>query len=474
MIVTPIIALFLLALARWWDAGLLAGHFTPQEIESLNRALTVAMVVAVALFVDGLVRYFYWHRYWRRRRGRDTPALIRDILTLAIVLLSLSLGLWWQEGLSFTGLITASGATAVILGIALQTVIQDLFSGLSVNLEGSYALGDWLTIFSEHLPEPVYGCVTGITWRATFLTLENGCNLMVPNHLVTANAVLNHSRPREPKRLEVELQVDIRMPYLRVTDMLLGEAIKVSRGPGMTILPEPSVVIDRLASGATFYRVRFYSDPHGITPTLAKSIMYRALLGVVQRHALPTPVTQVEMTQPPNLQPAEAHTEIHGGLHHTELFRHVLDDEQISFLASRSKVVEFARDATLMRQGEAAASMFIILEGAARITLASGQEAPQEVAVLATGDIVGEMSLMTGSNRSATVTAITRLRTLEITKEPMAELLQKSPELLSRFSQVLTQRQEELNVLSHRTLYKAPDAKDVMTRMKEFFSHVLD
>src|SRR5579862_3806770 len=179
MIFTPIIAFLLLAAMQHWDGALLAGRVTPQGIAAINRELTVAMVVAGGLFIDGLIRYLYWHRYWRRRRGRETPALIRDILTIAIVLLSLSLGLWWQDGLSFTGLITASGATAIILGIALQTVIQDLFSGLALNLEGSCALGDWLTIHSDHLPEPAYGRVIGLTWRAMFLDLEDGRSLMV-------------------------------------------------------------------------------------------------------------------------------------------------------------------------------------------------------------------------------------------------------------------------------------------------------
>jgi small-conductance mechanosensitive channel/CRP-like cAMP-binding protein len=473
MIFTPIIAFLLLLAARWWDDAALTGHLTPQAILSVNRELTVAMVVAAALFADGLIRYFYWHRYWRRRRGRETPALIRDILTLAIILLSLSLGLWWQEGLSFTGLITASGATAIILGIALQTVIQDLFSGLSINLEGSCALGDWLTVYSEHLPAPVYGCVAGVTWRAMFLVLEDGRRLMVPNHMITANAVLNHSRPREPKRLVVEVGIDIRVPCRRVTDMLLGEAMKVSRGPGMAIDPGPSIVIDRISSDAIFYHVRFYSDPHGITPSLAKSIMYRALLSVVQRNALPMPVTQIEMAEAPDLKSGPTETEIRNGLRQTDLFASVLDDTQLAFLAGRSKIAEFNLEAVLIRQGEAASSMFIILEGAARITIASAQGTPQEVAILSTGDVVGEISLMTGANRSATVTALTRIRAVEVTKGPMAELLEKSPELFSSFSQVLTGRQEHLNRLAHRAIYKAPDAKDLMTRMKAFFSHVL-
>ena len=95
---------------------------------------------------------------------------------------------------------------------------------------------------------------------------------------------------------------------------------------------------------------------------------------------------------------------------------------------------------------------------------------PREVAVLATGDIVGEMSLMTGGSRTATVTALTVLKALEITKEPMAELLQKSPELLQNFSEVLTRRQMELHAVAHRAAEKAPDAWRLLAQMKAFFS----
>ncbi len=472
MIFVPIIALALLSAARIWAGDLLQGHVDAKGILAIDRTLTVALVVAGALLIDGLIRFFYWHRYWRRRRGRETPALIRDLLTIAILLLALSVGLWWQEDISFTGLITASGATAVILGIALQTVIQDLFSGLSVNLEGSYAIGDWLTVYAEHA-EPTYGRVTGITWRATFLTLEDGRQLMVPNHVVTSNPVLNHSRPREGKRLSIEVSVDIRVPCDRVIDMLLGEAMKVSRMKNMLTRPAPSVVIDRISADAIFYLVRFYIDPDAIMPSTAQSLMYRAMLDVVQQNVIPLPVTQIEMTSPPNLSVALGEAEIRDGLRHAALFLNVLDEAQAALLAGRCKTSQFAQGAVLMRQGEPASSMFIILEGAAAITINAAVGEPREVAVLATGDIVGEMSLMTGAPRSATVTALTRLRTLEVTKESVAELLQKSPGLLQRFSQVLAERQEQLNDHAHRAMSRAPNASDLLSKMKIFFSHVL-
>jgi small-conductance mechanosensitive channel len=466
---TPPIALIVLLAARIWTDDLLSGYVNSNGISAIDRALTVALVVVGALLVDGLVRFFYWHRYWRHHRGRETPALIRDLLTIAIVVMALSIGLWWQEGFSFTGLITASGATAVILGIALQTVIQDLFSGLSINLEGSYAIGDWLTIYSEHA-EPTYGRVTGITWRATFLTLEDGRQLMVPNHIVTSNPVLNHSNPRDGKRLSVELSVDTRISCDRVIDMLLGEAMKVSRLDTMMARPAPSVVVDRVSADAIFYQVRFYIDPDTIMPNTAKSMMYRALLDVIQQKSIPRPVTQIEMATPADLPVILSEKEVRESLRHAAPFQDVLDEAQADFLANRCEIVQFSQDALLMRQGDPASSMFIILEGAAAITIDAGTGERREVAVLASGDIMGEMSLMTGAPRSATVTALTRLRALEVTKASVEELFQKSPELLLRFSQMLTKRQGQLKDHTHRTMIKAPDATDLLNRMKIFFN----
>jgi small-conductance mechanosensitive channel len=472
MILWSALAFAVLLIVRLWGGDTIAQYVSKQTTADILSGVTVGLVVAGTLFADGLIRYFYWHRYWQRRRGRETPALIRDILTIALVLVALSVGLWWQKGMSFTGLITASGATAVILGIALQTVIQDLFSGLSINLDGSYAIGDWLTIYSDQMPEPVYGCVTGVTWRSTFLMLEDGRRLVVPNHILTANPVLNHSRPGEAKRFEVEVYVDIRVPCDRAVDLMLGEAVKTVRGFGMSALPEPNIVVDRIDSDGIYYRVRFYADPDRITPSVARSAMYRALLRVIQQTAMPLPVTQIEMAQAPDLEYGMGPDSIPEGLRHAKLFSEVLDDEQILLLATRCNVCEFRKGAVLMEQGAAASSMFIILEGAARITLTLAEGLPQELAVLANGDVVGEMSLMTGAPRSATVTAMTRIRALEITKQAIEELLQRSPELLQRFSELLAIRQQEQSDLANRAVLKTVQV-DMLARMKAFFSRVL-
>src|SRR5258706_8950141 len=147
--------------------------------------LGVLAVVAVAVVIDRLVRYFYWDGYLRRKRKRETPALIEDILTIALLVLGASIGLFFEAGVSFTGLLAASGATAIVLGIALQAVINDVFNGLSLNFDGSYAIGDWLTVYSGQFPEPIYGRGQGITLRTPFLGPPHGRRGRGPHHLTT-------------------------------------------------------------------------------------------------------------------------------------------------------------------------------------------------------------------------------------------------------------------------------------------------
>lgn len=473
MIVWSLAALVVLLIARFWGLGMFAAEMSPALADEIGRGLIVAMVVSGTLLIDGLVRHFYWLRYLQRRLNRETPALIQDLLTIALILFGLSIGLYWQEGFSFTGFVTASGATAIVLGIALQTVIQDLFSGLSINLDGSYALGDWLTVYTDQMPEPIYGKVTHMTWRSTFLTLDDGRRLMVPNHIATSNPVMNHSRPAEPKRLSIPIVIDCRIPSDRVVDMLIGEAFKAVRKPGLARMPEPSVILTELGSDELRLEVRFYHYPDQIDPGAARSIVLAALQDVLLQNRIPNPVSQIEITPPPDLVLALGQAEIRAALDHASLFNRVLDEAQAGELASLCHPIEFARGANLMVQGDTAASMFILLEGAARVSVLGQNNDPREVAVLAAGDVVGEMSLMTGAARNATVTALSKVRALEITKAPIEALLAKSPELLQRFSHVLAKREEERAAIANRSVQVANVERDLLARMRTFFRGVL-
>jgi CRP-like cAMP-binding protein len=189
--------------------------------------------------------------------------------------------------------------------------------------------------------------------------------------------------------------------------------------------------------------------------------------GIV-RLAVPMAVQQVEICAPPE---AVQDPVVRDVLGHIPLFSAVLSDTQREALAAACETSRIEAGATLMKQGEPASSMFVILEGAAAITVSSAPgEAPRPVAVLASGDIVGEMSLMTGAPRSATVSALTPLCVFEITKPRVEALLAASPELVEGFGRVLAQRQSELQALSSRDVAWTNVERDLVARMRTFFA----
>jgi small-conductance mechanosensitive channel/CRP-like cAMP-binding protein len=466
----PVFAFVVLLAIRLWGARLVGHQAPPFYAQLLVQVASIGLVLAAAVVVDRLVRLFYWHRYLKRRRNRETPALIQDITSVALLAAALGIGLWWQAGLTLTGIAAASGAVAFVLGIALQPVIQDLFSGLSINFDASYGLGDWITVYSDQMPEPTHGRVTGINWRTTFLTLDDGRRMMIPNRMITSNPVANHSRAPAAKQLSVQIPVEIRLPRERAIDMLLGEAFKAAREHGLAREPAPEILVKQITGDAVIYDVRFHYYPDQTTPSRATSAVLNRLHAAIQQNNLPMPVTQIEMTEPPNLETSLDLAEIKAVLCRVPLFREALDDKQFDALAEQCRPTVHQCGATLMRQGDPAASMYVLIEGAASVVLLTPDGNSHEAAISSMGDVAGEMSLMTGAPRTATVIALTRLRALEITKEAIQALLKEMPALYERFSAILALRQHELDLLAERHTERQEVQKNILSRMKSFFS----
>lgn len=121
-----------------------------------------------------------------------------------------------------------------------------------------------------------------------------------------------------------------------------------------------------------------------------------------------------------------------------------LDFRQMEALAAKVDAPrQFARGAVLMRQGDIGQSMFLIADGKVAVAVHS-PEGEQRVAMLGPGDIVGEMSLLTGARRSATVTAIRRVAAVEIARPAIEALIVDTPGLIARFAEMMEQRNAEL------------------------------
>ncbi|MEJ0011520.1 MAG: cyclic nucleotide-binding domain-containing protein [Bauldia sp.] len=126
-------------------------------------------------------------------------------------------------------------------------------------------------------------------------------------------------------------------------------------------------------------------------------------------------------------------------------FADVLDSAEIEELATKAYFIRFQQGAKPIEEDAPGHAMYIVVSGEADVTV-HGVDGP--VAKLSGGDIVGEMSLLTGARRSATVTAATPLEVIEVNKVALAHVLKQSPDLVERFAVLIEKRQHALDRLA--------------------------
>ncbi|SHE65373.1 Cyclic nucleotide-binding domain-containing protein [Kaistia soli DSM 19436] len=125
------------------------------------------------------------------------------------------------------------------------------------------------------------------------------------------------------------------------------------------------------------------------------------------------------------------------------LFADVLTPQQRSELAARCRLVTYTRGMIVMNEGDFGGFMLAIVTGRLGVTVAERKTA-RPVATLGPGEIVGEMSLLTGARRAATVTAIDTTIAVEITKVALEAMFLRSPDLLDRMGALLAERRAKL------------------------------
>ena len=156
----------------------------------------------------------------------------------------------------------------------------------------------------------------------------------------------------------------------------------------------------------------------------------------------------------------------------TPFFAEVLTDAELDMLAARARFIAFPAGATPIEEDAPGTSMFVIAKGGVSVSV---QNDPKPIAKLGPGDIVGEMSLLTGARRSATVTALEPVEVLEVNKEALAHVLHHSPTLVGRFVEMLMRRQRELDRIAGGSAWgmMRPHREELETVIRMFFARAV-
>ena len=168
-----------------------ADRLKVQQKAAIWAAGKLLAIYLVAFFLIRMLELFLW-RPLEKKAERAIPNLVRGMVAFIIYLIAFFMIVAFVFGQTLTGLLATSGVIAMVIGMAVQMNISNIFSGLAINLERPFNVGDWVNI------NGVKGKVADINWRATRLYDANWDYYhTIPNHTVAGAHIINYHQPSD-------------------------------------------------------------------------------------------------------------------------------------------------------------------------------------------------------------------------------------------------------------------------------------
>lgn len=401
----------------------------------------------------------------------EPPRILQDVLIAASSVIGLFV-LGHRAGLNISGLIATSAVLTAVIGLSFQDTLGNLIGGLTIQLDDSLHAGDWIKVGD------VIGKITEIRWRYTAVETRNWETVFLPNSALVKGqyVVLGRRRGQAPYwRRWIWFNVDFRYSPSEVI-RVVNEAFEGVSIERVAREPKPHAVLMDLQDSHARYAVRYWltdlavDDP---TDSLVRTRIYFALRRANIPLSIPAhAIFMTEDTTERKLEKRQAEIDRRlAALSRVPLFSGISEDERRR-LAEHLRHAPFTAGEVMTRQGAEAHWLYMIVDGTAsvRVTV-DGRE--REVATLRGGEFFGEMSLLTGAPRSATVVATTNVDCYRLDKEGFQELLASRPEIAGHTADVLSMRQGELTAVRDER-ERGPSSRltrdDLLGKIRSFFA----
>ena len=414
--------------------GLIIDMMIPQA-PALQSWTHVGRAIALLLVAFGLTRLaveaFLILRY---RRKADPSTIVAEIVLMSLYgILGLAV-LRFMLGVDPRVLLAVPALGTLIVGWIRQA---NFFSGLLLQYHRPFVSGDWVRL-GDHL-----GRVVGTGWRATWMVTRNNEHVQIPNAVLATQPVVNYSSGGATVADEVFLEIDRDVPPSRV-EQIVGELLR-----GIPEVISSEVDLWEYGGPANRYRIRFWLADYSADERIRLSIT-RSLWYALRRSAIDfAPASgriSAELDGRNEIRESRDPLPIIGELRRVYLLN-ALSDEELTLLASAIKLRQFGKGEILVHEGDEGDRFYVLRKG--RVAVYARGQAGQplkhvnDIADSSAENFFGEIALLTGDKRNATVRAVTDVEVWEIGRDAFAKLFRAKPAAGTFVAEVAGRRSAE-------------------------------
>lgn len=397
------------------------------------------------------------------RRYTVAP-LLKSIITLLIYFGAAIVLLNRLFDISIKPLLTGSAVLTGVLALSLQETMKNFFTGLWINAERIVAKGDWIRMADKE------GKVMDVTWSTTRLLSRKNNYIYIPNRLLAEGVLENYSYPVQNHVLEVDIDAGYHDPP-NMVKIILTDIARDS--PSVLPDPEPEVWVTTFTDFSIRYRLRVWVNDFQMVPYAKSEIQGKIWYAFRRKNVeIPFPVRVTYNRVETNVSEEDA---VLYALKNIEFLRPLKDDE-LKRVSAFSIFEVFGAGESIVRQGDTGDTCYFIRSGSVDVVFKDEGGTERFITTLKPGDFFGEMSLLAGEPRSATVIAREDTSCLVVASQAFRNVFVENPDLAEQLSELLARRSGELKeikniAVSEKEKIEAEKAtqKNIMKKIKRFF-----
>lgn len=397
---------------------------------TLGRWVVAALAMAATLMVARLVRHEILHGWLERRSGKQVPPLIGSLVSGLVIFIGICMIMALVFDRDITTLVATGGASLMILGIALRDVMLALFTGVLLNVEKPFRVGDTVKINDR-----LSGKIERITWRTTVLQTINNEIVYVPNLSLSTAVILNMAQPDSRSRRVVELVIDYDTSVESAERILYAATLGAA---GVDHVTPPTVFARKLTPDGVLYEVAFtisnYADGRKAEHSVIKGIL-QCMRDADITISFPRSETIESRSR---VKIANRSLDVFHLVQQVRLFRGMSQDlcHRISAALVERHV---SAGAPIVQAGERRNTLFIVGEGMAKRTASDREGATVRQERFIATEFFGRKALFACQAHNATVVAETAVLVYEFNRAALSRLIVETPELIETFATALAQ-----------------------------------